>query len=495
MIAYLAPHHILRQFFIDFNGVMVFDCKEDLSWIINNIEVTSSLNSEFQFDYADFNEILQMISKSGPTISRHYDCLPEFELEIRKIAFSVLGLAQILKKNQIKLIIFPTVASHHLDSLILEFAARLMGIPQIFHALSLKSNRRFPVLQRQHISDRFPLNYRISNYQAPNEVPLSGEKSWKAPIISHARRYSKTFVTFVAMVLLGKTRNMVASLKRRLFLKLGGTLRPLIANQNGSVSETNFAPIKRIAIGKEIELALKHWRAIRYYKRVVAQNEFALSAELSPDSNGTKDKKNFAIAAHFQPEVSTFPEGGEYYNFVDVVLKIRSIGIETPIIYKEHPAMFYLGAKYENKLFQSFRGGCARSIDYYRQLQSLGVIFVDKNFNLINNECILPVTITGSIAIERSLIGLKTVAMGYPYFMGLPGLISLEDAAELLKSDVSINYDESISIESKRFLTAMENYVTLDFEALAERAINKKRISILQLEYTNLIHCLQKDYL
>lgn len=493
MIAYLAPHPILRDFFIDFNVIMVLDCKEDLSWKINNIDVTISLNSEFRFDYADFRKILQMISQSGPTISRHYDCLPEFELEIRKIAFSVLGLAQILKKNDIKLVIFPTVASHHLDSLILEFAARLIGIPQIFHALSLKSNRRFPVLQRQHISDRVPLNYRISNYQVVNGVSLSGEDSWKAPIISPARSYSKTFVTFVTMLLLGKTRNLVGSLKRRLFLNLGGSLRPRIATQIDSVSDTNFTPIKRIAIGKEIELALKHWRAIRYYKSCTIQGESAFSN--TPTPNESNRPKCFVIAAHFQPEVSTFPEGGEFYNFIDIVLKIRSIGVTEPIIYKEHPAMFYLGARYENKLFQSFRGGCARSIEYYRQLQSLGVLFVDSSFELIGNQQVIPITITGSIAIERSLIGLKTVAMGQPYFKGLPGLISLENAVKLLKDDYLITPDRSLAKRAENFLTKMESNVTLDFEALVDKSIDEKRLSVLKMEYTKLITFLSRDFL
>jgi hypothetical protein len=70
-----------------------------------------------------------------------------------------------------------------------------------------------------------------------------------------------------------------------------------------------------------------------------------------------------------------------------------------------------------------------RSIDYYKQLISLGCIFLDNNFDLAinkkNNEFLLPVTITGTVAIERSLLGYKTIVAGFPWYQGLPGTLSL----------------------------------------------------------------------
>jgi len=478
---------------MDFKEVMVFDCKENLSWYIDDFQVTNSLETEFHTNYSDFREILQMISQSGPTISRHYDCLPEYEIEIRKIAFSVLSLAGILRKKNIKLIIFPTAASHHLDSLILEFAARLIGVPQIFHALSLKSNRRFPVLQRENVSDRIHLNYRISNYQVDANTSVSPGDSWKAPIISPAKIYSQTFVSFVFMFLFAKIRQIASDLKKKIFLFIQNLSQTSIGTDENLGLDWEFAPLKRISFNKEIELALKHSQAIRYYKSCTILSESTFSS--MPTPSACNPAKYFVIAAHFQPEVSTFPEGGEYYNFIDIVLKIRSMGVTEPIIYKEHPAMFYLGARYENKLFQSFRGGCARSIEYYKQLQSLGVLFVDSTFELIGNQQVIPITITGSIAIERSLIGLKTVAMGQPYFKGLPGLISLENAVKLLKNESLITPNESLARRAEDFLIKMENHVTLDFEALVDKSTDEMRLSVLKMEYTNLISFFSKDFL
>ena len=494
MIAYLSPHPRLRQFLMGFNSIVIFDCKEDLTWYLNNIKITSDFETEFNRNYSDYKKVIKMITESGPTISRHYDCLPEYEIEIRKIAFSVLGLAQVLRKNEIKLIIFPTVASHHLDSLILEFAARLVGAPQIFHALSLMSNRRFPVIQNNGIRDRVSLKYKISNYESAKNVPPSGKNSWRAPIISPAKRYSKTFGSLVAMLFLAKVRQNIGNLKDRVsaILEIPFTYNKKISQV--LMAEMQIFPVKRIGVGKEINLALEHWRAINYYICVSKENESFINTYLSPRADNYNGPKFLAVAAHFQPEVSTFPEGGEFYNFIDVVMKIRSLGVKTPIIYKEHPAMFYLGARYEHKQFQSFRGGCARSIDYYKQLQHLGVYFVNKSFNLIDCERIIPITITGSIAIERSLLGLKTVVMGHPYFKGLPGLISLEAAVNLLDSTDTSCPNVSLSKKAQSFLTLMEDYVTFDYEALAEKFMDEDRISTLKIEYTSLIRSLERDF-
>lgn len=494
MIAYFSPHPRLRQFIMGFSSIVIFDCKEDLTWYLNNIKITGDFETEFNRNYSDYKKVIKMIIESGPTISRHYDCLPEFEIEIRKIAFSVLGLAQVLRENEIKLVILPTVASHHLSSLILEFAARLVGAPQIFYALSLMSNRRFPVIQNNGIRDRVPLKYKISNYESARYISPSSQNFWRAPIISPAKRYSKTFGSLVAMVLMAKVRQTL-NLKRRLsaILKIPFTYNKKISQV--LMADVQILPIKRIGVGKEINLALEHWRAIKYYIRICNEHESFINANLSTRASDCNGSKFLAVAAHFQPEASTFPEGGEFHNFIDAVIKIRSLGVKTPIIYKEHPAMFYLGARYENKQFKSFRGGCARSIDYYKQLQHLGVYFVNKSFNLVDCERIIPITITGSIAIERSLLGLKTVAMGHPYFRGLPGLISLETAVSLLDSNDISCPDVSLSKKAQSFLSVMEDYVTFDYEALAEKFMDEDRISTLKIEYTRLIRSLERDFL
>jgi hypothetical protein len=41
----------------------------------------------------------------------------------------------------------------------------------------------------------------------------------------------------------------------------------------------------------------------------------------------------------------------------------------------------------------------------------------------------------------------------------------------------------------------MENHVTLDFEALVDKSTDEMRLSVLKMEYTNLISFFSKDFL
>jgi hypothetical protein len=80
-------------------------------------------------------------------------------------------------------------------------------------------------------------------------------------------------------------------------------------------------------------------------------------------------------------------------------------------------------------IIQSTKVGIARSKKYYQDLEKLGCKFLPYNFSLQNKKCkeyFLPITICGTIAIERSLIGNKTIYCGYPWYKGLPGTIHID---------------------------------------------------------------------
>jgi hypothetical protein len=127
------------------------------------------------------------------------------------------------------------------------------------------------------------------------------------------------------------------------------------------------------------------------------------------------------IAAHYQPEATTVPEGGIYANHVDVVLKIRSTGFKGEIFYKEHPtSRMYL----DPDIGLTGVGGY-RSSKYLKTLKSLGVKVVPISTPVSHFQKSWIVTITGSVAIERSLAGLQTIVAGSPWFEGLPGNIPI----------------------------------------------------------------------
>jgi hypothetical protein len=132
------------------------------------------------------------------------------------------------------------------------------------------------------------------------------------------------------------------------------------------------------------------------------------------------------LAAHYQPEVTSFPEGGELGNHIDIVIKLRSIGYKGVIAYREHYASVY----YQAPFIHQTRVGMTRSVRYFQRLEEMGCAFIDnvKPLPLEASARFVPLTITGTIAVERSLAGLKTIVTGYPWYGDLPGGVILRDA-------------------------------------------------------------------
>ena len=124
---------------------------------------------------------------------------------------------------------------------------------------------------------------------------------------------------------------------------------------------------------------------------------------------------------HYQPERTTNPEGGEYYDQFQALVKLRSILDNDVAIYiKEHPAQFW----------PNRNGGCARNSDYYRNLRSIdGIFFVGTNydaFELIDNSLFVA-TITGTVGIEAIARGKPVLVFGDPWYRGMPGSVHIDD--------------------------------------------------------------------
>jgi hypothetical protein len=164
------------------------------------------------------------------------------------------------------------------------------------------------------------------------------------------------------------------------------------------------------------------------------------------------NKKAFVLYLHFEPEATSFPEGGPHYNVLDLVATIRNCKFDADIIVREHPVMGFLG---ENGHFA--RSSIARSVDFYKQLINLDCHFVDSEFVL--GKFHVPVTLTGSIALERSLRGEKTIVLGYPWFRGVPGTYTLEEF--ISQSSFDNTRDEKIAQSAHLFVSNILNFNTL----------------------------------
>ena len=135
---------------------------------------------------------------------------------------------------------------------------------------------------------------------------------------------------------------------------------------------------------------------------------------------------SLVIAAHTQPEASTVPEGGSIRTHYEVVVALREKGFKGQIYYKEHPASLRFFDKYVGPT----RSGQYRYPQYIDFLINSGVKFLSAKSKLyFDREAISPVvvTMTGTIALERALLGLRTIVTGHPWFRECPGIVQLRE--------------------------------------------------------------------
>ena len=132
----------------------------------------------------------------------------------------------------------------------------------------------------------------------------------------------------------------------------------------------------------------------------------------------------FLLIGHVQPEASTAPMGGSFYSQIEVAKYLRSKCRNCRILYKEHPGSLYtiIPGGAESLV------GVSRSVAYYKNLLSLGVEFLSPEGNVISilkeHPRVIPVTITGSVAIEAPIsIASPCIYFGEPYWSGYPGSI------------------------------------------------------------------------
>jgi hypothetical protein len=119
---------------------------------------------------------------------------------------------------------------------------------------------------------------------------------------------------------------------------------------------------------------------------------------------------------HYEPERTTNPDGGEFYDQIDAIMALRRwLPSSIPLILKEHYSQF-------SSALVGYKG---RDKGFYKLLKNIdGIIFVDPNHssrNLIERAC-LTATITGTAALEAAMLGKKGIIFGNPWFAGCPNI-------------------------------------------------------------------------
>lgn len=353
----------------------------------------------------DIDGVKARIRANMPLFYRWMGESDTYEDNQRSFLIFVLRFVEVFKQLDIAQAVFFTGVAHHVEYSLIEIACQLAGVKQVFlYPMPFGKGRLLPVVQQGSIADRRPLGVQLSDVDFQDDVrayrdnylsrgvPKQNE-SIGGSAVSRPYAYRKAFERELkrwVKTLIRRERKPTHLIDRRKGYGLTSTLR-IIGRQS---------------------------RALDYYASKAIPNEAAI--KLIADEGPLP-----LLYAHYQPEASTFPEGGAFNDHLDVVLAARRAGYAGRILYKEHPA----SRIYYSKITGFSLVGIARSEEYYRQLEALGCVFLQPSFRPDESMLrqVFPVTITGSIAVERSLTGWRTCCAGLPWFKGLPGVVGIEE--------------------------------------------------------------------
>lgn len=425
--------------FFDSFGWWLLKDKQRENCSINNHCHQKKFHSNF-----DILIIIKQLRDLMPVWSRWYGKGDQYELLLREAAFQVGKISASLEHLGPGVAIFHTGVSHWMDVIICELACKVAGWQQVFLYKEVFSSRLIPMDQKGSIKERKPLNYKISSFNFENEINLylknlnkgnSPKSNEKMKNIEKSFWFNLSYLLIIPPV--------------KYFLR---PVKRLIFQKSYKSTKNEFSFYQKDYFFQNIIQIQQQRKSIKFYKKHSKINKLNYI-----NSSPVK----LVMAAHFQPEATSFPEGGDFGNHVDILIKIRQLGYSEILYYKEHP-----GTELYGWSLGVTKVGMYRSIKYYQKILSLDAVFLNLNQNLFDKDMglnnLLPVTITGNIAIERSLMGLHTIVVGEPYFKGLPGTLDIRNFKSL--SNISSKYvtpDPDIKDKANKFFINLLNKKTL----------------------------------
>lgn len=150
------------------------------------------------------------------------------------------------------------------------------------------------------------------------------------------------------------------------------------------------------------------------------------------DSWKSKGKPFVYFPMHYQPEMTSNPDGLKQYDQQNLIYKLRSsLPSDYNLVVREHPSQFYL--------YDWARG--FRSENFYKSIAGIeGVILssVKENPFELTDRCAELVTLTGSAALEACLRNKSASYFGRPWYRGCPNIRDLSESS-LVDIDVQID--------------------------------------------------------
>ncbi len=123
----------------------------------------------------------------------------------------------------------------------------------------------------------------------------------------------------------------------------------------------------------------------------------------------------------FEPERTTLPDGGDFYEAMDALLALRAyLPSEVAIFVKEHPSQFA-------RKLSGYKGRSQLSYQVLANLPNVKLIDLSVASASLTEHAEFVCVITGTAALEAALIGKKGVVFGTPWFYRLPGVHLFSD--------------------------------------------------------------------
>ncbi len=199
----------------------------------------------------------------------------------------------------------------------------------------------------------------------------------------------------------------------------------------------------------KISFLKKIYYKISFIRKYQLINKFLDNISIEPNLNS----KFIFFGLHFQPERSTLPEGGKYFDQYKAI-KILSMSVDkdTVIYVKEHPRQI--------DLFPDLRKFNSRNINFYSKLLKLkNVYFVKTSFSsdTLVKKSFLNSTITGSIGSD-SLRFKKPVILFAQSWYSMSNLCRVVNNVKSCKNAISY-YTNTKFLKDEEFKKKLSNFL------------------------------------
>lgn len=405
-ILLIEPYAFLSSHYSKNDGYSIYADKSIAYWSEGNLHHTAVGYPNTISPSIDLDAIRAKISWNMPLWSRWMGQADRYEDYRHSCLLFVVRFVQLLNELKVNSVFFFTGVAHHIEYSLIDVACQIAGAQQIYFypvPFFTSSSRLLPLVQIDSIKDRRVLGVEVSDKAVRDEIIAyrNNHIAAKPPQLNEKIDYVATSYPHALMQV------AIFGLK---------TIAKAILGRNAGIAQ------HPIDARRDYD-CLSILRLVRYQKSALDYYQSAMLDEAAVDRVVEAEGPLPILYAHYQPEASTFPEGGDYANHLDVIIAIRRLGYRGIILYKEHPGSWI----YYSRVVGFSRVGLCRSIEYYRQLAALGCVFVPSAYKLHSSRLqqLFPVTITGSVGVERSVIGLATCCAGLPWFKGAPGVYDL----------------------------------------------------------------------